>query len=711
MNKHESILRLIGPKLLSNTSIYGIAVVNKTAVNIKHPSDQAPYADKIDSSNSLPYKTVSILDTKKNKTKQKKKAKTRLYIKKDVSGLIDDLGRDFDSANLIRSNKNTKDQEDIGYNSAQSVSCLKERSVVNEIRLSPLLTVQELADKISVPSTDIIKWLFLQGISVTINQLLDISISTLVAEHYSFNVLRKDSIDEVAASSITPSQEGRSRAPIITILGHVDHGKTALLQAIRKDDCLIREAGDITQSIGSYEVLISDDNDFSKLIFLDTPGHEAFASMRKRGASITDLAVLVVSADDGLKPQTLEAIEYIQRNNLPFLVAINKIDKPEADVLKVKDQLSTLSIEDESVDGNSTIIHVSALTGQNIDSLLSAIIALSKAQNLKSDPSVYAEGVILEAHLSKKKGPVAQLLVKNGTLHVGDILVAGRLYGKVKAITGMLNQKMNAVESVALADTLCFTEVPEAGLLFKVAPSEKAAKALISKHPRHDGFTALNARISLDDLGQKGPKKIIKQINLILKTASQGAIDAVMHTLIRLPQEKVQINLLFAASGEVSLKDIELAYASNSLISVFGLSVPSSIMHAAEKRGVHVAVFHVIYDLVDYIQNYMLEFIDLDYEKQILGYAKVKNLFAINKGIAAGCSVENGKLKKESHFQIKRFDQIIYAGIIDSLKILKDDVDEVSEGSECGVMCKEYSCWEIGDLLECYMLNPLEKTL
>lgn len=707
MNTYDSILQLNCPKLISSTPSYSNAANRKDAIDFSNSSEHVSFADK-NSEKSPHYKSIDSLEGKKNRLRQKRKSRVRSFAEKNISTARNDVVKSTESKNFACG---TKNKNDIKHDSLHKSGHLKDHGAACDIYLSNLLTVDELAGKLSVPSADIIKWLFLQGISITINQLLDVSISTLVAEHYSFNVLKKNVVSEALTNSISESQHGRSRAPVITLLGHVDHGKTTLLRSIRQDDCLIQEAGNITQSLRSYEVVVGDGKSGTRLIFLDTPGHEAFASMRKRGASITDLVILVVSADDGLKPQTIEAINYVQASNLPFLVAINKIDKPQADISQVKDQLSAFSIENSVIDGFDTVVPVSALTGKNVDLLLSSITALSKAQNLKSDPSIEAEGVILEAYLNKQKGPVAQLLILNGTLHVGDIVLAGNLYGKVKAITNSLSQKIESIESAALADILCFTEVPSAGLLFKVVTDEKTAKALAANSVSSHSSAALNTRISLDDVSQKHPRQIIKQVNLIIKTVNQGSIDAIMNALASLPQEKVQINLLLAAPGEVSLKDIELASVSDSTISVFGLSISSGILQAAKRRSVSVHAFSVIYDLIDHIKTHMLQFVDLDYEKHILGHASVKNLFAVNKGTVAGCLIENGKLQKKAHFQLKRSGQIVYTGLIDSLKQLKDDVDEIFEGNECGVMCEKYSTWEIDDLLECYSLRPLKKVL
>lgn len=712
MNKHESLLRLTRPKLLSQ------AVFNKSTpviLDLKDRMAQHYFDGKSDKRNKSDYKVVDFLESKKNKSRQKNKKRTRgsLYTTEDLSGIRDELDTNVtDEINFVRNSKHVKSKKDDKDENIQPANeFFRSDEITNEVSLNNLLTVEELAEKLNVSSADIIKWLFLKGISVTINQLLDISISTLVAKHYSFNILKQDTDGDTDASNVSCNNSGRARAPIITLLGHVDHGKTTLLKAIKQDGSLIQEAGNITQSIGSYEILIDGDPIVKKLIFLDTPGHEAFVGMRKRGTSITDLAVLVISADDGLQPQTIEAIHHIQSRKLPFVVAINKIDKLTADTDKVKKQLSGFNIVDRNINGGHTVIGVSALSCKNIDQLLSSIITLSKSQNLKSDPLATAEGIILEAHLNKQKGPVAQLLIRNGTLRVGDIVLAGNFYGKVKAINNSTNQNLKSVESVSLADILCFTEVPTPGLSFKVVSSEKIAKALASSQVTEANSTILNSRISLNDAGQNHAKKMIKQINLIIKTCTQGAIDAIAYNLSCLPQEKVQINLLLVASGEVSSKDIELAATSNSLILVFGLNVSSGILDSSKKRGVSVHVFNVIYDLIGHVQDCMLSFVDLNYEKQILGDAEVKNLFVVNKRTVAGCLIKNGKLKKGSHFQIKRAGQNIYTGLIDSLKRLKDDADEVTEANECGVMCKDYNLWNVGDFIECYELRPLEKTL
>ena len=711
MSKYDSVLYLKGPKLLN--AIISNSNSGKSTIEFNSMLSQPSYDFVSEKKNKVNYKTVDFIENKKNKNKHKNKIKNKVYIDKNISSITDDLEiNDISVSNFVRNSKNKKSNKDkVSVDNNQFTDNINHDQ---NIYLNDLLTVQELAVKLHIASTDIIKWLFLQGISVTINQLLDISISTLVAEHYSFNVLIDNNLNNSITKSNNNNQLGQLRAPVITLLGHVDHGKTTLLKAIKQDTLLIQEVGDITQSIKSYEILIDNCGELKKLIFLDTPGHEAFVGMRSRGADITDLVILVVSADDGLKPQTIEAINHIQSRGLSFIVAINKVDKPEANIDRVKKQLLKFNISDYDKHGNNIIIEVSALNGKNINSLLSSIIVLSKAKNLRSDTLANVEGTILEAHLDKQRGPVAQLLIQNGTLHVGDFIVAGNLYGKVKAIHNSLNQKVDLIASTSLADVLCFAEVPSVGLSFKKVNNEKIAKILASKYSNLSTttpFTLLNNRISLDDINHKGVKSIVKQVNLIIKTNTQGSIDAIMHTLANLPQEKVQINLLLIASGEVSCKDIELAFTSDSIILVFDLNISSSIVQYAERRKIVIHKFNVIYDLIDYVKRHMLAFVDVDYEKQILGYAEVKNLFFVNKGVVAGCSIQDGKLKKNSYFQVNRANMKVYNGLIDSLKRVKEDIDEVFSGDECGILCKEYNLWQVGDILECYELKPLEKTL
>ncbi len=713
MNKYDSMLLLKNPKLLTDIITYSrndkyhtksISIVNQ---DLSFPINN----DKI---NKADYNDVNFIVGKKIKHKSKRKVKNTLHVDKNVVKIEEDL--DFNEINdkrTARSSKNIKlKKNNRSKNLIHDNETINKESDAKDVYLEELQTVNELAIKLNISTADIIKWLFLQGISVTINQLLDISISTLVAKHYSFNVLKQPAVKVKNISRYSRQEEGRLRAPVITLLGHVDHGKTSLLKYIRKDNTVTQEAGNITQSIGAYEVFVDTNEDVKKLIFLDTPGHEAFVSMRERGVDLTDLAILVVAADDGLRPQTIEAIYYIQDRKLPFIVAINKIDKIEANVSKVEEELMQYDISQREEDGYSKIIKVSSLNGDNVDNLLASITSLSKIYQWRSEPNQPAKGTIIEAYLNKKKGPVAQLLIKDGTLNVGDIIVSGKFYGKVKAIYNSINKKVGNIESTSLAEILCFTEVPVVGLSFTIVKNEKEARLMTNKY-KSTNFNSivLNNRISLDDLSTKGVKTVLKQINLIIKTSTIGVINAIVHTLSQIKQDKVQLNILMATCGEVSLKDIDLAVTSHSTILVFDLNLTPHIVRYAENKGIFLKSFNIIYHLVEYVEQKMLKSVDIEYEKDILGYSLVKNLFNINKGVVAGCFVESGKLKKNAYFQLKRLGQEIYIGSIDSLKRVKDDVEEVNEGNECGVLCKDYYFWEIGDYLECYELKALDKTL
>nr|YP_010471116.1 translation initiation factor IF-2 [Synarthrophyton patena]UVF62945.1 translation initiation factor IF-2 [Synarthrophyton patena] len=714
IHKNDSIFFLKTPKLL-----YDLAEDSSNNMEIEIPNIINPsYAIKNEKKSKLNFRPLDNIENKKNKVKQKKKVRSKIYLDKDFAETTEDLElNNLSSLTFLRPPKNLKNKK-INKNKVveknnilpRSIDCTETLSLndTKQIYIENLLTVQELAEKLKIPSTEIIKWLFLQGISVTINQSLDLSISTLVAENYSFIVLREKFRHSSFNVNIPNKFKGQSRSPVVTILGHVDHGKTTLLNFIRQNNKFKKEAGNITQAIGSYEVLLNYSQEIKKIIFLDTPGHEAFISMRRRGAEITDIVILVVSADDGLKPQTIEAIDHIQKRNLPFIVAINKIDKTEANINKVINQLSSFNILSDSV----PIIGVSALTGENIDLLLSNLIKLSEAQNLQSDSSQLSEGIILESYLDKQKGPIAKLLIQNGTLFTGSFIVSGNFYCKVKALFDNSGNKVISIEANALAEILGFSSVPDVGLSFRVVKDEKVAKLQSSSYiALKPTVNSLNNRIALDSLDLNGSRCIIKQINLIIKTDAQGSIEPILHAFSKIPQEKVQVNILSIALGEISLKDIQLAFTSNSSILAFNINIPSAILDNAENSLIIVKQFNIIYDLIDYIKNYMLSFVDIQYTKEIIGHAEVKSLFIVNKGMVAGCSVLDGKLKKSSYISVLRKGKIIYNGLINSLKREKEDFEEVLSGYECGLMCKDFNLWEVNDKIEAYFRKPLEKSL
>ena len=716
IDMYESILFLKNPKLL-----YDLTENSAKSLPIQIPSIiNSSYSIKNEKKNKSNFKVSDTVENKKNKLKQKKKIRSKIYIDKGFSDNNEDIElNDVNVLPFLRPSKNLKSKKQnknkviaaLSNNDVQNMTDIVSVQASNPLKhiyLENLLTVQELSERLSITSTQIIKWLFLQGIPVTINQILDVSISTLVAEHYDFVVLREKSEYSNVSVNHQKLSKGRSRSPVVTILGHVDHGKTTLLNVIRQNNKLNKEIGNITQAIGSYEVLLDDEQKTKKIIFLDTPGHQAFISIRRRGADITDLVILVVAADDGLKPQTIEAIEHIQKRDLPFIVAINKIDKVEANIDQIKKQLSRFNITSNNV----PIVGVSALTGENIDTLLSNLIVLSEAQNLQSDPCGVVEGMILDAYLDKQRGPVAKLLIQNGTLAIGNVIITGNTYGKVKAIVNSIGSKVKTIESNALAEVLGFPSVPDVGLSFKVVNNEKEARVFVSNLTNvKPTLNSFNNRRGLDIIDSYGQKSILKQIKLIIKTDVQGTIDPIINALSQVSQDKVQVNIISIVVGSVSLKDIQLAYASSSIILVFNLNIPSAILGSAKSLGVVVKQFNVIYDLIDYIKKYMLTFVEVQYKKEIIGHAEVKSVFVINNGVVAGCFVLDGKLKKNNYLSITRNGKIVYSGLLSSLKRGKINVDEVLSGYECGLICQDYNMWEINDQIEAYINEPLEKSL
>nr|WCH54735.1 translation initiation factor 2 [Hypnea edeniana] len=669
---------------------------------------------------------------KKNKIKLKKKQRNKLKLdSKDIlfeQNFVSDQEDDKIGLGLtksLKSNKSKKkyksrknfedidNQVNINFNKVLSQ---KDKLLDKQIVLDKHLTVESLSEKLNIPEAAIITWLFLQGISVTINQVVDIAIATKVAEHYNFDVI--DSPDVNLFHNDTKSKQLLSevfdknvqRPPVITIFGHVDHGKTTLLESILKTNLACQEAGGITQSIKGYEMEHEHLDKKEKIVFIDTPGHEAFTNMRLRGAEITDIALLVVAADDGLKQQTIESIDYILKRKIPYIVVINKIDKINVNLDNIKQQLTEYNIVDKAWGGDSIIIEVSALKSLNLNLLLSSICDMAKIQNFQANPHSHAQGNILDSYLDKKTGIVTTLVIKNGTLNIGDIIIAGNLYGRVKNIVSSNGKKIAKALPSAVVDIWGFSMNPKAGLKFNVVPDEKIAKSLVNQnhklHKNDFGISnILNTRVTFDSYKDK---KNIKIINVILKADTQGTLEAIINSFANISQKKVQINIISTNCGFVSSNDLELAVTSKSIILGFNVGISSSLAQKVKNLGIIMALFDIIYALLDYMQNYMLSFVDLEFDQKLIGKAKVQTVFKINKGLVAGCLVNYGKLKKGSKISIYRNQNLVHEGSIDSLKRLKDDVYEVLEGNECGVMCYDYQFWQSLDMIEAYEL--IEKT-
>nr|YP_009564808.1 translation initiation factor 2 [Gelidium coulteri]YP_009565208.1 translation initiation factor 2 [Gelidium sinicola]QBA96159.1 translation initiation factor 2 [Gelidium coulteri]QBA96559.1 translation initiation factor 2 [Gelidium sinicola] len=721
INNNDIIWNLTKPKLIDF-----LREKKNTKLNIKdfnvNSIDSKFYKEDKEKKYKTTAKIDSEVDIKKNKSKFKKKSRTRIDIK-DKDLFVDNTTNNLLNGNeinksLIKSHKLSRKKKKSKIETSSLINLTTNSEAdssysdnINLVCINHPLTIYELSSKLKIPETEIITNLFLKGISVTINQVIDISIATELAESYNFEVVHESSklpvkfdakVEDSVISSLKP--------PVITIFGHVDHGKTTLLNTIVKSTA--KEAGGITQAINSYEIDWPYYTSSRKLIFLDTPGHEAFFRMRSLSAQVTDIAILVVAADDGLKKQTIEAIEHIVNCNLRCVVAITKVDKQDIEISKLKEQLAKHGIVDESWGGNYPIIEVSAVLGKNIDFLLSTICSLSDMQDLKVNLEQLGSGVILESHLDKQRGYVASIIVKNGIVKQGDIIIADNHYGKIKLITGIKGVKQEQILPSSVAEILGFQSVVQVGTTFNIAKTEKEAKCLIEKklyqEPAFDITKILNTRVTLE--GYNNPS-LIKQLNIILKTDTQGSVEALIYAFSKISQDKVQINVLNANSGEVSQNDLQLASSTGALIVCFNRDISTHLKNLSHNLRIVIKNFQVIYDLIDYVENSMINLLDIEYDKVLVGEAIIQTVFSMNKGSVAGCLVLKGKLEKNSWIEVYHNKNLVHEGKLDSLKHLKDDVNQVHEGNECGVLCKDYNLWMQKGIIKAYNLQEKLKEL
>ena len=582
------------------------------------------------------------------------------------------------------------------------------------------LTVQELADMLSVESSEIIKSLFFKGIIATVTQTLDMPTIEAVADEFGVPVLQDD-VEEAAKKTVEMIEEADKahlirRPPVVTVMGHVDHGKTSLLDAIRQARVAAGEAGGITQHIGAYQVEIEHNNEQRKLTFLDTPGHEAFTAMRARGTKVTDVAVLVVAADDGVRPQTLEAISHARAAEVPIVVAINKIDKEGSSPERVKQELSEQNLLAEDWGGDVVMVPVSAIKGENIDKLLEMLLLVTEVEDLQANPDRLARGTVIEAHLDKAKGPVATLLVQNGTLKTGDVVAAGPVLGKVRAMVDDNRQRLKEAGPSFAVEALGFSEVPTAGDEFEVYPDEKSARAVVGDRASDARATRLaqqmaSRRVSLTAMSGQANDGELKELNLILKADVQGSVEAILGSLEQLPKDEVQVRVLLSAPGEITETDVDLAAASGAVIVGFNTSMASGAKKAADATGVDVRDYDVIYKLLEDIQLAMEGLLEPELEEEALGEAEVRAVFTIGKSAVAGCYVTTGKLHRNCRVRVHRGKQVVYEGDLDSLRRNKDDVKEVATGFECGVGTDRFANWEEGDRIEAFKMVTQRRKL
>lgn len=589
-----------------------------------------------------------------------------------------------------------------------------------EIDLTETMTLREMADILCISETDIIRRLFSKGIAINITQTLDVDTAQMVAEEFEVIVNTPELASEATKSTEMVGAADfdylQTRPPVVTIMGHVDHGKTTLLDSIRKTKVVQGEAGGITQHIGAYHVDVEHNGKPSQIVFLDTPGHEAFTAMRARGARVTDIAVLVVAADDGVRPQTLEAIKHAQAAKVPIVVAINKMDKATAEPDRVKQELSEQGLLAEEWGGDTIMVPVSALQGENLDTLLEMLLLVSEIEELSANPDRLAKGTVIEAHLDRSRGPVASLLIQNGTLRVGDVIVAGPVMGKIRAMIDDRGDHVEAATPSFAVEILGLSEVPAAGDEFDVYPSEKEARAIADQRAEGNRQSRLqqamsSRRVSLSSLSAQAEEGQLKELNLILKADVQGSVEAILGSLQQLPQDEVQIRVLLSAPGEISETDVDLAAASGAVIIGFNTTLASGARQAAEREGVDIREYNIIYRFLEEIQGAMEGLLDPEEVEEHLGQAEVRVVFPVGRGAVAGCYVQSGKVVRNRMVRVRRGDTILYNGPLDSLKRVKEDVREVNAGFECGIGIDRFSTWQEGDILEAYEMIFKRRTL
>ncbi|MEM8602966.1 MAG: translation initiation factor IF-2 [Cyanobacteria bacterium P01_H01_bin.121] len=581
------------------------------------------------------------------------------------------------------------------------------------------MTVQQLAEALALPETDIIKTLFFKGIMATITQTLDVPTIEMVAEEYEVLVDKPERESEARKTEIldvTDLENLQRRPPVVTVMGHVDHGKTTLLDSIRQAKVAQGEAGGITQHIGAYHVDVEHNGAQQQVVFLDTPGHEAFTAMRARGTRVTDIAILVVAADDGVRPQTIEAISHAKAAEVPIIVAINKIDKEGAQPERVQQELTEHGLVPEDWGGDTVMVPVSAIRGENLDTLLDMILLVSEVEELSANPDRPAKGTIIEAHLDKARGPVATLLVQNGTLRVGDIVVAGAVLGKVRAMIDDQGQRVESASPSFAVEILGLGEVPEAGDEFEAFLDEKEARTLADKRAQARRTIRLQQqlsarRVTLSSLSAQAQEGELKELNLILKADVQGSLEAILGSLGQLPQGEVQLRTLLAAPGEVTETDVDLAAASGALILGFNTTLASGARRAADEAGVDVREYDIIYKLLEDVQGAMEGLLEPELVEEPLGEVEVRAVFPVGRGAVAGCYVLSGKVARNCHVRVHRGKEVVYTGTLDSLRRIKEVVKEVNAGYECGIGIDNFNAWKESDRIETFRMVTKRRTL
>ncbi|MBR6127302.1 translation initiation factor IF-2 [bacterium] len=627
-------------------------------------------------------------------------------------------------------NSKKEDQEMISLEKAAAQKHKKKahkEETVEEVKslvVNEAMTIQELADKIQKTPAEIVKFLMFQGIMATVNQLIDVDTIKKVCAEYELEVLEED-FDAFIEEEMEKEQKQKAltevdkkllkkRAPVVSIMGHVDHGKTTLLDSIRasKHKIVATEVGGITQSIGAYTVYLDNKHE-KKIVFVDTPGHEAFTEMRARGAKATDIAILVVAADDGIMPQTIEAINHAKAADVPIIVAVNKCDKPGANPDKVLQQLTEHGLVPEAWGGDTITVNVSALMGNGIDELLEYILLVAEVQDLRANPKAEASGVVIEANLDKGKGPVATLLVQNGTLRAGNCVVVGTACGRVRALLSDSGERIVKAEPSTPVEILGLTEVPNAGDYFEVVQNEKEMKAIVDKRKEKERNKRLEAMLPAHMRREAGAggEDDIPHLNLIIKANTHGSAEAVSQAIAQFESKEIDTKIIHVGVGDISEADVMLASASNALILGFTVKEDANALAAAEKEGVTIKKYDIIYQILEDIEHTMISLLSPDVKEVQTGQVEVRQIFTIGKvQKIAGCYVTEGKINRNDTATIYRDGVEIFKGAIDQLKRFKDDVKEVAQGFECGLSFVKFNDIQEGDIVKFTTTQEVEKT-
>ena len=582
---------------------------------------------------------------------------------------------------------------------------------LTDIEIPETITVKDLAAEMKKTTAEVIKKLLGFGVMATINQEIDFDTAFLIAQEFGITATKKETVTEediLFDESEDREEDLQPRPPVVVVMGHVDHGKTSLLDAIRKTNVIEGEAGGITQAIGAYMVKIND----REITFLDTPGHEAFTAMRARGAQITDIAILVVAANDGVMPQTVEAINHAKSAGIPIIVAINKIDLPDANIDKVKQELMAYELVPEEWGGDTIYVPISAKKHQNIDQLLEMVLLEADVLELKANPHKQAKGAVIEARLDKAKGAIATMLVQRGTLDVGDTIVVGSSIGRIRAMTNDKGKKVKSAGPSTPVEIMGLTDVPEAGDTFYEVKNEKMAKHLIERRKRQAREQAINSvtKVTLDNLFSQMEEGKIKVLNLIVKADVQGSVEAVKQSLEKLQNEEVRVKVIHSAAGAVNQSDVTLAKVSNAIIIAFNVRPDHTAKEMAEKEEVEIKQYSVIYQAIEDVESAMKGMLAPKFEEKVIGNVEVRQIFKIsNVGTVAGAFVLNGKVERNAGVRVIRDNIVIHDGHLATLKRFKDDVKEVSKGFECGMQIEDYNDIKEGDIIEVYVMEEIKR--